>query len=199
MYLLPAGSSVKNSRPNGLGAFRLRPGLDRYRRISLRGLGQDYIHSSTGPGLPGGTIQDTGQTAPLTIEQANAIFGPGAPPVPNVPPGPAPSAYSSVLTSAQTSQNPTDYISPQAAIAAGLNPQAVYSAWSAALAKFPTQQAALAAGVPAGVVTQLWTASRSASGTASSWLDQTTFGIPNKWLIGGGVGVFALAALHRRH
>lgn len=196
MYLLPAGSSVRNARQTGLGAFRLRPGLDRHRRRSLRGLGQDYIYSSTGPGSPAGTIQDA-QAAPFTIEQANAIFGPGAPPVPNVPPGPAATAYSSVLTSAQTSQNPTDYVSPQAAIAAGLNPQVVYSAWAAALAKFPTQQAALAAGVPAGVVNQLWTTSRNAS-APSSWLDQTTFGIPNKWLIGGGVGVFALAALHRR-
>jgi hypothetical protein len=169
--------------------------LDRYRQRSLRGLGQDYIHASTGPGAPAPDLTDA---APLTIEQANAIFGPGAPPVPNVPPGPAATAYSSVLTSAQASQNPTDYISPQAAIAAGLDPQKVYSAWSGALAKFPTQQAALAAGVPAGVVNQLWTASRSASAPSSSWLDQTTFGIPNKWLLGGGVGVFALAALHRQ-
>lgn len=54
------------------------------------------------------------------------------------------------------STNPLDYTSPQAAIAAGLDPPTVYGKWTAALAKFPSPQAAISAGVPAGVVNQLW-------------------------------------------
>lgn len=54
------------------------------------------------------------------------------------------------------STNPLDYTSPQAAIAAGLDPPTVYTKWMAALAKFPSPQAAISAGVPAGVVNQLW-------------------------------------------
>lgn len=54
------------------------------------------------------------------------------------------------------STNPLDYTSPQAAIAAGLDPVTVYSKWTAALARFSSPQAAISAGVPAGVVNQLW-------------------------------------------
>jgi hypothetical protein len=190
MYLLPAGSSAR-SATKGLSAFRLRN-----RRLSCCGLGQDTIYITTGPEatLPSATVPD----APLTIDQINAIYGPGAPPVPAAPAGPA-QAYANLLATAQTSQNPTDYVSPQAAIAAGLDPQKVYVAWSSALAKFPTQQAALAAGVPAGVVTSLWPASRTAAPPASaSWLDQSTLGISNKWLVGGAAGIVLLASLRRR-
>lgn len=200
MYLLPAGSSARSATKGTLGALRLRRLGCAGRCGTLRGLGQDYIYASTGPAIPSGTIQETGENPPLTIEQANAIFGPGAAPLPSAQSaGPAATAYSNVLTSAQNSQNPTDYVSPQAAIAAGLDPQKVYAAWSTSLAKFPTQQAALAAGVPAGVVTSMWAASRSAAAPASaSWLDQTTLGISNKLLVAGGAGIFLLTSLGRR-
>ena len=47
-------------------------------------------------------------------------------------------------------------MSPQAAIAAGLDSRAVYQKWAAAINKYPSANAAIAAGVPAGVATQLW-------------------------------------------
>ncbi len=202
MYLLPASAGAR-SATKGLSAFRLRSAR---RALScgdcrtLRGLlGQDTLYISTGPEatLPSETVPG----APLTIDQINAIYGPGAPPLPSPQPvGPAATAYSNVLTSAQNSQNPTDYVSPQAAIAAGLDPQKVYAAWSGALAKFPTQQAALAAGVPAGVVTSLWAASRSSAPAVASgsFLDQTTFGVANKWLLVGGAGIVLLASMRRK-
>jgi hypothetical protein len=56
----------------------------------------------------------------------------------------------------QPSDNALDYASPQAAVAAGLDPRKVYAKWSSALAQFPSPQAAISAGIPAGVVNQLW-------------------------------------------
>jgi hypothetical protein len=193
MYLLPARPRAR-SATKGLSAYRLGccP-----RRFS--GLGQDTIFISTGPNATVPSLP-TVPSAPLSIDELNQIFGPGAPPMPPVQaPGPAPTAYSSVLTSAQNSQNPTDYVSPQAAIAAGLDPQKVYAAWSGALAKFPSQQAALAAGVPAGVVTQLWAASRSAAPAPSaSFLDQAPLGIANKYIVGGAAAILLLSGLRRK-
>ncbi len=183
MYLLPARPRAR-SATKGLSAYRLGccP-----RRFS--GLGQDTIFISTGPNATVPSLP-TVPSAPLSIDELNQIFGPGAPPMPPVQaPGPAPTAYSSVLTSAQNSQNPTDYVSPQAAIAA----------WSGALAKFPSQQAALAAGVPAGVVTQLWAASRSAAPAPSaSFLDQAPLGIANKYIVGGAAAILLLSGLRRK-
>lgn len=95
----------------------------------------------------------------------------------------------------QPSKDPLDYVSPQAAITAGLDPTAVYAAWTKSLARFPSPQAAIAAGVPAGVVNQLWQQSYvNAANKAAS-----TPAIPS-WLlpVGIGLGIFALAGGGRR-
>jgi hypothetical protein len=95
-----------------------------------------------------------------------------------------------MLSNAQPSQNPLDYISPQAAIASGLDATAVYTAWSKGLAQYPTQQAALNAGIPAGVVTQLWTQSRQYVGAQTSF-----FGLSSGTLLMLGAGLLGFAAL----
>jgi len=69
---------------------------------------------------------------------------------------PATNLQVKILAGAVPPQGPLDYISPQAAIAAGLDQTVVYSAWSAAVNQFPNPQAAMDAGVPPGVVTELW-------------------------------------------
>jgi len=53
-------------------------------------------------------------------------------------------------------QDPLQYASPQAAIAAGLDPNVTWSHWSAAVNGFASKQAALDAQLPPGVVQQLW-------------------------------------------
>lgn len=183
MYLLPAGQSPRTVNKWGLGAL----GWQRtQRRSHLRGLGQDS------PDCPGSVID------PITGELC-ANFPPiAAPPSqPGVNPA-VQAAYQNLLTQQQNSQNPLDYVSPQAAIAAGLPSQAVYNAWSAAMAKFPSQQAALNSGVPAGVVTQLWAQSRAAAPAATSFLDAAPLGVPNIYLIGGGLAFFLLPSLMGR-
>lgn len=140
---------------------------------------------SSGPAAPPGTVfQGGGSPSILNVQPTNY------PPIP--------AQIQSSYTQQPLPSNPLSYASPQAAIAAGQNPQAVYTAWTQMLARYPTQQAAVAAGIPAGVVTQLWAASRSAGAGApagASWLDQSTFGIPNKYLVFGVGGIALLAAM----
>jgi len=94
------------------------------------------------------------------------------------------------------STNPLDYTSPQAAIAAGLDPATVYSTWTASLARFPSPQAAIAAGVPAGVVNQLWQQSyQNATNKAAAAPSGTIFGLSPTTLLAAGAGLFALTAL----
>jgi hypothetical protein len=93
----------------------------------------------------------------------------------------------------QPSTSPLDYTSPQAAIAAGLDPQTVYNAWSAALARFPSPQAAISAGVPAGVVNQLWQSAHVTAATTPA----PSIGIGTIALVGGGL-LFGLALLGGR-
>ena len=94
------------------------------------------------------------------------------------------------------SSSPLDYTSPQAAIAAGLDPQTVYNAWSAALARFPSPQAAISAGVPAGVVNQLWQSAHvTATDKASSFFANLNLGTVA--LYGGG-GLLLLSLLGGR-
>jgi hypothetical protein len=100
------------------------------------------------------------------------------------------------VMAAKPSTSPLDYTSPQAAIAAGLDPQTVYNAWSAALARFPSPQAAISAGVPAGVVNQLWQsayANRAATPAPSIFS-----GINLGTLAWVGGGLFLLSALGGR-
>lgn len=88
-------------------------------------------------------------------------------------------------------QNPTDYVSPQSAIAAGLNPATVNAAWAAGLARYPTQQAAIAAGIAPTVITQYWAQSRSIAASPSTTSSLLT---PTNLLIGGGL-LFGLSLL----
>ncbi len=198
-YLLPATSTVRNQK---LGAFvpaiRYRPGLlhgwrSQWKR--RRTLGQpppdatlvlQYPPTNTTPSLP--------PCPPPLICSAGQGSG-----------SPADEAYQNLITSAHQSSDPLDYISPQAAIAAGLDANTVYAAWSTALrqqiasGKIKSQQDAIAQGWPAGVVTQLWAQASSGAGPAgASWLDQAPLGIANKWLLAAGGGIFLLAGLRRR-
>jgi hypothetical protein len=209
MYLLPAGQPARGTTKwSGLGAFRLRKGLDvagmagwpnktkagmSHWRVTkmraLRGLGDDAVYD-----IEGNPIQYDIEGNPLP-----ASATPGIAPSPSQP-GVNPSiqqAYANLLTTQQNSKDPLDYTSPQAAIAAGVPAQTTYNAWSTSIAKFPTQQAALQAGIPAGVVTQLWAQSRSAAPAAApSFFSGTTLGLPNTLLLAGG-GLLALLGMSR--
>jgi hypothetical protein len=194
MYVLPAGTSSRTTTKWGLsGQIQLR------RARQLQGLGRWKVYQSGGdrtlgqdsPDCPGSVID------PLTGELcANLPPIAAAPSQPGVNPS-IDAAYKNLLTQQQNSQNPTDYVSPQAAIAAGLNPQVVYDAWSKGLARFPTQQAALNAGIPAGVVTQMWAQSRTAAPPPSSG---TILGVPiaTAALVGGGILLLPLLLGGRR-
>jgi hypothetical protein len=117
---------------------------------------------------------------------------------PGLQPG-AQSAFNALWTNQAPSKSPLDYVSPQAAIAVGLDPQTVYDAWTKALARFPSKSAALASGIPAGVIEQLWQPSRAVgASTPASWLSQSLLGIPNTWLVAGGLGIAALVAVRGR-
>ena len=203
MYLLPAGQAPRSATKWGaLGHWR------RNNRGS-KGLGE-IITSPDGTVIQNtdtGTMIDT-STGTIYDASGNPIGGHNvASPIPTtlIPggttltppaqPGVNPSidvAYKNLLTTQQPSQSPLDYVSPQAAIAAGLPPQTVYNAWSTALAKFPSQQAALQAGIPAGVVTQLWAQSRSAVPATSTG---TLFGVPTNTLLIGAAVLFGLPML----
>jgi hypothetical protein len=80
--------------------------------------------------------------------------------IPNGPYRIGASAASLAQNGATIDQNPTDYSSPQSAIAAGIDPATVYAAWAKGLAQYPTRDAAVAAGMMPGVVNVLWEASR---------------------------------------
>lgn len=84
---------------------------------------------------------------------------------------------------ATLSQNPTDYVSPQSAIAAGLDPTTVNTAWKMALAKYQTQQDAISAGIAPTVITQYWQASRAYVALPAP----PTLFTPKNLLIGGGL------------
>ena len=207
MYLLPTGMVPRvNRKLTGLGALRriaLRPDLGRLRGYRLRGLGDAQDPNAIDP-LTGETFADEsvpGSPAALNLQnalaEATAALTPTPPPA-SQPQGPVqiPDPLANIRANMQNSQSPLDYVSPQAAIAAGLNSQVVYAAWAQGLARYPTQQAAIAAGIPAGVVTQLWGQSRQSVPPAStSFFDQAPLGIANKYLIAAGAGLFALVSL----
>lgn len=216
MYLLPAGTGARSTTKWGLGGFQLRKGLDIAGVIPRRVFARSGLH---GPhfkskwraahvsGL-GDTMLDTGITVPSIPQGFDPWFydaqNTQTPQQPGLNPTTQNSvaqAYKNLQQSAITSSDPLDYVSPQAAIAAGVPAQSAYNAWSASIAKFPTQQAALAAGIPAGVVTQLWAQSRSAmpsSAASGSFFSGSTLGVPNSILLLGGGGI-ALLAMMRRH
>lgn len=99
----------------------------------------------------------------------------------------APALQTSVksLTVTPVPQDPLAYVSPQSAIAAGLDPAAVGAAWFAQVNSFATVQDGITAGVPPGVMTEFWT-----GGTPPApppWSKRLTLGVPNGvWAVGGG-------------
>jgi len=218
-YLIPSSSAVRNRKLAGfVPARRYQPGLlsGFYRRTRGRirsgvaGLGQE-VWSEVPAIAPYGppTIEETPawilqamHTTPTSVVDCpppltcSSGQGSGAP---------VDQAYRDLITSARQSSDPLDYVSPQAAIAAGLEAQTVYTAWVNALrsqiasGKIKSQQDAIAQGWAPGVVTQLWAqASAAVVGTSASWLDQAPLGIANKWLLAGGAGIFALVSMRGR-
>jgi len=178
-----------------------------YLRVSrLGGLGQDLTlpnQNLTATEVlsfpPEPEIPNLPAVSPDVSAQVNAAVAsitPTAPPV-GQPQGPQPITSPVNYTTSPMTLDPLNFISPQSAIAAGANSAQTYSAWTKAVASFPNQQAAIAAGIPAGVVTQLWSASRqlpAMSAPSASWLDGTTFGIKNLYLLVGVGGMALLAA-----
>jgi len=162
-----------------------------WRRISaptrrLRGLGQDdstdwsaAVEATGGYGVPvyGPPLPDSGEYA--------SASAPGGPLSPSYnPSAPLPASISNAATVAQPPNScALCYSTPQAAIAAGVNPNTVAQAWGQYVKSYSSPQAAVAAGIPAGVVTQYWN-----SAPAASALSPTTI-----LLIGGGL--LALVAL----
>jgi hypothetical protein len=172
-----AAGVARSGGPLDRRALRFR------RRGRLIGLGQESFDVTGSP------------TADYTYSSATGTYT-GNPPSANLPTSPGQVNWTQVLTATVPSTDPLDYVSPQAAIAAGLDPNVVYSTWAAKIKQFPTAQAAVAAGVPAGVVTQLYTG--PGGKPAISWLDQAPLGVSNKTLLIVGAAVFGLATLSGR-
>ena len=192
------GYGPRGASPSLLGSMARR-------RRSMRGLGDASSDLLLAPGFSAGQqgLDPFPVNAPLPLDNqywnaatiptltANTPVSPGS-----LTQGPVPQSLTNLLTGMTPPTDPLSYISPQAAIAAGMDPTTVYNAWAQSMAQFPTQQAALAAGVPAGVVTQLWGQSRSyvQPAAAPSWWTGTTAGISNTTLaLGGGVALMLFA------
>jgi hypothetical protein len=147
-----------------------RVGL-RWYQPRLRGLGD----SGYSDPVTGEWIDTSGQAA------AGAI-GPG------IQPG---DAYylNQMRQQAVIDQNPLDYVSPQAAINAGLDVTVVNAAWARGLAKYATQQDAILAGIAPTAIVQFWQQSRAYVGAPST---TSTLLTPKNLMIGGGL-LFGLA------
>lgn len=197
MYLVPAGMPTTRNKW-GLGAFKIRPNLDGHRRRrprGLRGFGDDFTTSENVFLDTGVQIPEPGDIQPTVIPSDNSLTPPTSPALQqNLP---VAVAYNNLVTQAQSSTNPLDYVSPQAAIAAGLNQQTVYNAWSGQMSKYPTMTAAIAAGIPAAIVTQLWTQSRQAVAQPTA-APATIFGMSSSTLLLAGAGLFAVLTLSGR-
>jgi len=182
------------------------------RMRSLRGLGQDYTETLTfppssdyalpappAPNYPAPQAPNLPAVSPTVSAQISSAVANITPTAPQFgqPQGPIAPMIGANYTATPLPSNPLSYATPQSAIAGGANAQATYAAWTKMIATYPTQQAAIAAGIPAGVVTQLWAASRSAVAPASSasWINGSTFGIPNMYLALGFGGVALVAVM----
>jgi hypothetical protein len=178
-------------RLNHMGLI-LRPPT---RTTGFRGMG--YIYQPPAPRMS--RASRLGRFRGMGDDSTDLSTLPLTPPswsnVPLMPLGPAVSTGSDILNQMQqqavVDQNPTDYVSPQSAIAAGLNPAAVNAAWAQGLAKYPTQQAAIAAGIAPTVITQLWQQSRAYSAAPAT---SSSFLTPTNLLIGGGL-LFGLSLM----
>jgi hypothetical protein len=195
MYLIRANSAHK---PTRLGAYLIDP---RTRRLTgMRGLGSYLIDPRRARlrGLRG--LGDSGYSDPITGEwvdtsgqSAGGAIGPGI----LQPAGPYPTGQSilnQMASQAVVDQNPTDYVSPQSAKAAGVNAAVVDAAWAQGLARYSTQAAAIAAGIAPAVVTQYWPQSRQyAAVAAPPTMNLSLFsGISSKTLLLGAAAIVAL-------
>jgi hypothetical protein len=180
---MPTNSRPLNNRKWNLGRLGLQPVRLRGLR-GLRGLGDTIEYPVS--------VMDTGViwNMPLVPDGAQN-------PSPTTTNGVTPNLTPPVGT---PSTDPLDYVSPQQAIAAGLDPGKVYAAWSTSLQKFASPSAAISAGVPAGVVNQLWqdSANKKAN-TPPSFFSQSTFGIPNTILAAGLGAIVLLGVMKGRH
>lgn len=149
-----------------MGAYHARP------RRRLRGVGDDSADIWTGA-----SVNDS-------------AYGPDfVGPIPTPTQAEAASILSNISFNATLDTNPTDYTTPSAAIAAGLDPATVNAAWAQGLSRYSTQAQAVAAGIAPGVVQQYWAASRAYPAPAS------TAGLSSSTLLLIGGGIFALALL----
>jgi hypothetical protein len=209
----PSSSTDQSWRMSGLGLQPVNlPALGRMKRMrGLGRLGQPPVSSPDGCvyyGPDGVTVESIDTQSNSTECGVNGGRWYGTQPLntPSLPAGaqnPSPvggagsNAGITTVIAGRPSTSPLDYTSPQAAIAAGLDPQTVYNAWSAALSRFPSPQAAISAGVPAGVVNQLWQQSHVNAAAA-----QSAPGIFGNISIGTVVlfagGLFVLSALGGR-
>lgn len=200
-YLLPA--RVKpNAKLSGLGfpvASRKRFGLGAvlipFRPRSLGRLGDDDdgLIAPTYDAPPAPLVLLPGTAYPTSSELTttssvlpNTLIAPG-PQISNT------QAYQNLLTTQQNSTDPLDYVSPQAAIAAGLPASQVNASWNTALAQYPTQAAALAAGIAPAIVTSLWASSRAAVPAASS----SALSGSTLLYLAGGVALLAVLSARR--
>jgi hypothetical protein len=158
------------------------------RRRGLSGLGDDTGYINPGDVLIDPNYQPL--TPPIVLSPSNTPSSPAS----GQPSGAVQQAYKNALTAQQNSQNPLDYVSPNAAIAAGLDPATVNAAWAKGVARFSTAQDAVNAGINAGVVNSLWAPSRAYVGTGSSITSWLAGNIP---LVAAGIGIFALASIAR--
>jgi len=144
----------------------------------LRGLGQDDS-----------ALIDSGVLDPYAGLDPSLLYAPPTGPsysgnMPVVSSGPAPTSYTNAATVATPPPGcALCYATPQAAIAAGVNPQTVSQDWGLFVRSYSSPGAAVAAGVPAGAVTQFWSATPGATAISPTTL----------LLIGGGL--LALVAL----
>jgi len=217
MYLMDSNPRVNNRKWNlgrmGLQPVRL-PNLGRmgvsstaqnWRRLrGLRGLGDDagYCTYFAADGVTAESLDLSTSMAECAANGGRFTAALNTPAVPSGPQNPSPvtgSASNGGITTVMAttpSRSPLDFASPQAAIAAGLDPATVYSQWTASLARFSSPQAAINAGVPAGVVNQLWQQSyQNAANKAATAPSGTIFGLSPTTLLAAGAGLFAIAAL----
>jgi hypothetical protein len=214
MYLMDATRQSVNNRKWNLGRMGLQPVYLRgsssdqaWRLRGMRGLGRlgqatdaGYCTYFQSDGVTPENVDLSTTTAECAANGGQwtaALNVPAAVGKQNPSPvaGGASNGGRSTVMATTPSQNPLDYTSPQAAIAAGLDPTTVYNAWSKSLARFPSPQAAIAAGVPAGVVNQLWQQSNVAAANAAA---ASASSFPWGFVAIGAAGLLLLPALSGR-
>lgn len=189
-------------RPNQAAQriYRRRPPVSNGLR-GYRGIGDD----STDPfaGISPGDLTALATPAPMfdpteSIATGNMLVDPTTL-------GPTPSQAFSVLQENLTpSSSAADYVSPQAAISAGLPASTVNATWatSQGVNSFSSPQAATAAltasmgaAQAAATVAKLWSGGGQAAPVSAGFLNSSTAGIPNTVLIGGGLLVLLLGMM----